>query len=222
MGVIPVKNLGEVKQRLTPALSLPERQGLFRAMLEDVLGAFTRARGLDAIVMVTRDEFAQSLASRLGIHVLVEASNQGQSPAVALAARDLRERRVETIVALPGDVPLVTATDIESVIEGHGPAPAITIVPARDWLGSNAIVCSPPDALPLHFGHDSFNKHDASARALGIVPRVVENAALALDVDTPEDLLTFLQAQTGQTTRAHRYLEDSGIAARIANARFIA
>ena len=71
---------------------------------------------------------------------------------------------------------------------------AFTIVPARDRMGSNAVLCSPADAVPLRFGDDSFFPHLDAARARGIEPEVVRLPRIALDIDTPEDLALFLRA----------------------------
>ncbi|MDH3772125.1 MAG: hypothetical protein OET79_14225, partial [Nitrospirota bacterium] len=88
-----------------------------------------------------------------------------------------------------------------------------TLAPSRDERGSNAVACSPADALPLRFGDDSFLPHLHSARALGIEPQIVKRPGLALDVDTPADLAAFLAAPSD--TRAYAYLAESGIAARL-------
>ena len=72
-------------------------------------------------------------------------------------------------------------------------AGAFTIVPARDELGSNAVLCSPADAVPLRFGDNSFFPHLDAAKAHGIEPEVVHLPRIALDIDTPEDLALFLR-----------------------------
>jgi 2-phospho-L-lactate guanylyltransferase (CobY/MobA/RfbA family) len=46
----------------------------------------------------------------------------------------------------------------------------------------------PPDAIPLCFGPNSFERHVTAARARGIEPVIVESALLGLDIDQPEDL----------------------------------
>ena len=55
-----------------------------------------------------------------------------------------------------------------------GAAPSFTIVPAHDDLGSNTIVCSPPDAVPLRFGEDSF--YPASRRGASAWDRPARRA----------------------------------------------
>ena len=202
--VVPVKDLGNAKQRLAGVLDQPQRTALFRAMLEDVLEALAGAASVARIVLVTRDAQAMALARRYGAECLVEPENRGHTAAVELAAGMLAARGAEALLQVPGDIPRVTSGEIEAVIAAHAPAPAVTIAPSRDHRGSNAVLCSPPDVLPFRFGDDSFRPHLAAARALGIEPAVVEHPGIGLDIDTPDDLEAFLASPS--ETRAYRLL----------------
>ena len=212
--VVPVKNLQHAKQRLADVLDASERSGLFTAMLEDVLEALAASVRLTGIVVVTRDPQAKDLAARYGARVLVEPANRGHTAASALGAATLAAEGAAGMVQLPADLPLLTAADIDAVLQAHAQARSITLAPSRDRLGTNAVACSPPDLLPLRFGDDSFYPHLQRARALGIEPEIVERPGLALDIDTPADLIAFLAAPSA--TRAYAYLMRSGIAARLA------
>jgi 2-phospho-L-lactate guanylyltransferase len=212
--VMPVKNLEDAKQRLAGVLAPGERRALFRAMLEDVLSALSASNGLAGVAVVTRDREAAALAVRYGARVLEESANRGHTAASSFGAAILADEGVRAMVQLPADIPLATPEDIQALLQTHGSAPAVTLAPSRDERGSNAVVCSPPDVLPLSFGDDSFFPHLDRARSLGLEPRVVHRPGLALDVDTPDDLMAFLA--TPSPTRAYGYLLDSGIAARLA------
>ena len=202
--VVPVKDLGNAKQRLTGVLDQRARTALFRAMLEDVLEALAGVTSLAGIVLVTRDEEAIALGERYRAECLIEPENRGHTAAVAFAARALAERGAGGLLQVPGDIPRVTSEDIDAVIAEHACGPAVTIVPSRDYRGSNAVLCSPPDVFPFRFGDDSFHPHLAAARAIGIEPTVVERAGIGLDIDTPGDLEAFLA--TPSDTRTYRYL----------------
>jgi len=212
--VVPVKDLHLAKQRLAAVLGPEERRALFRAMLEDVLSVLAASEGLAGTLLVTRDGEACALARGYGARVLAEAANLGHTAASSLGARALAQRGAAGMVQVPADVPLVTPADIAALLEAHGDAPAVTLAPSRDERGSNAVVCSPPDLLPLRFGADSFLPHVRRAQALGIEPEIVRRPGLALDIDTPEDLAAFLAAPS--QTRAYAYLAESGIAERLA------
>ena len=202
--VVPVKDLGNAKQRLAGVLDHQARTALFRAMLEDVLEALAGATSLAGIVLVTRDEEAIALAESYGAQCLIEPENRGHTAAVEFAAAALARRGAGALLQVPGDIPRVTCEEIEAVIAAHAPAPAVTIAPSRDHHGSNAVLCSPPDVFPFRFGDDSFHPHLAAARAIGIEPTVVERAGIGLDIDTPDDLEAFLASPSD--TRAYRLL----------------
>jgi 2-phospho-L-lactate guanylyltransferase len=118
------------------------------------------------------------------------------------------------MLTLPGDIPLVTAGEIGRLIAAHRPAPSFTIAPSHDEHGSNAILVSPPDAVPLRFGEDSFFPHLAAAEACAIQPTIVRLPGIAFDIDNPRDLAHF--AQLGSRTRAGRLLaENAGALSRV-------
>ena len=184
-------------------------------MAEDVLAALSGAEGLEGTVVVTRDIWAQGLAGKYGAVVLEETENRGQSPAVGDAVAALAGAGAGAALALPGDVPLVSPEEIDRVLAVHGPAPAVTLTPAADGRGTNCMACSPPDIVPFHFGHDSFEPHKAEAAALGIEPRIVAGLpGIALDVDKPGDLRMLLAE--GGACRALEWLNGTDIPARLA------
>ena len=211
--VVPVKDMGGVKQRLARALAPDERRELYRAMLRDVLSALRAARGLAGVALVTRDGEAEALARRFEIRVIGEPENRGHSAAVARAAGVLAAEGAAGLLQVPGDLPLLGAGEIETVLAAHGPAPAFTIVPSRDEEGSNCVICSPPDVMTLRFGENSFRPHLASARARGLDPRVLRLPGIGLDIDTPDDLIEL--ARRAGATRTQRYLAKSGIVERL-------
>ena len=115
------------------------------------------------------------------------------------------------MLALPGDIPRVTAAEINALIAAHRPAPSFTIAPAHDELGSNGVVCLPPEAVPLRFGDNSYFPHLDTARRHGIDPTIVPLPGFALDIDHPEDLHAFLRATPAMPTRTLALLRSFGL-----------
>lgn len=204
VAILPVKDLVDAKQRLAPALDAPARRALFEAMLEDVLEALAGCERLAGICVVTRDPHAERLAARYAARVLREQQNQGQTEAVSLAARTLAGEGISAMLAVPADIPTVNARELETLIAAHTGGRAVTIGPARDKLGSNAMLVSPPDVMPFRFGDNSFYPHVERARSLGIEPTIIEQPGIGLDVDTPEDLVEL--ARRPLQSRAQRVL----------------
>ena len=215
--VLPIKDVGQAKQRLAAFLGAAERRLLCEAMAEDVLETLSRVPGLSGIVVVTRDPRARELAARYGARVLAEPSNDGQSAAVERAAAELGRAGADSLLQVPGDVPGASAGEISAVLAAHGSAgnggPAVTLVPSHDRRGTNCVVCSPPDALPFAFGHDSFGPHCEAAHARGIAPAILSLPGLGLDIDTPDDLRAFVARPAAG--RTFDYLRESGIAERL-------
>lgn len=212
--VLPAKNFDDAKQRLAGVLNAAERSDLFAAMFEDVVETLCAVEALDGVLVVTRDAKAAGIAGRHGAHVLPEDANEGQTAAVDAAAAWLREKGAQGIVAVPGDVPLATASEIERVLGAHEAAPAMTIVPARDGRGSNCIACSPPDLIAFRFGNDSFQPHLREAAARGVTPVILPLPGLGLDIDRPDDLVALIE-RAGES-RAQNWLRGNAIAARLA------
>jgi 2-phospho-L-lactate guanylyltransferase len=210
--VIPMKDSGQAKQRLAGVLSGTQRRELALAMFEDVLATLAAVPELAGILVVTVDPSAGAIAARYGARVASDGARAGHTGAVAAAARQLAAEGLG-MLEVPGDIPLVEAGDIRQLIAAHGSVPdstlgssrAFTIAPARDQRGSNAVLCSPADAVPLRFGENSFFPHLAAARACGIEPKVLQLPHIALDIDTPDELALFLAAPS--RTRARALLE---------------
>jgi 2-phospho-L-lactate guanylyltransferase len=184
-------------------LTPERRQQLACAMIEDVLAALAATAELASILVVTVDPAAASIAARFGARLSAQSANEGHSAAVACAARALAAKRFG-MLTVPADVPLVRAQDIHELLAAHrasltATGHAFTIVPAHDQRGSNAIVCSPADAVALRFGEDSFLPHLAAARKQGIEPVVLHLPRIARDIDTPEDLAALIAGGPSNT-----------------------
>ena len=205
--VVPVKDTTAAKQRLAAAVPPALRQALALAMLEDVLAALAAAPGLAGRLIVTTDAAAMRLAARHGAACSEDGASEGHTGAVMAAARRLAAEGRAGMLTVPGDIPLVSAAEIAALLAAHRMPPAFTIAPSHDEKGSNAILMSPPDAVPLRFGDDSFYPPLRAAEARGIAPTVLHLPGIALDIDNPADLAHF--ARLGSRTRAGLWLADN-------------
>jgi 2-phospho-L-lactate guanylyltransferase len=207
---LPVKEFVTAKQRLSPLLTPAERCSLAAIMLEDVLAALAEAN-LAGILVNTLDPLATDLANGYGARVIAEGARSGHTGAVAALARSLSRDGRAGMLVLPGDIPRITAVEINTLIAARRAAPSFTIAPAHDKLGSNGVLCMPPEVIPLRFGDNSYFPHLDTARAHAIEPTVVPLSGFALDIDRPDDLRALLRAEPSMSTRTQRFLHRLGL-----------
>lgn len=212
--IVPVKDLSRAKERLSSIIPQDVRTALAYAMLEDVLTALAGSRLLDRKFIVTLDKKAIKIAADLGIEVIEETDQKGESAAVDFASGICKEMGARSVLVIPGDAPLITAEDIDFIVERERNEPSTILVPARDFLGTNAILRRPPDAFPSRFGHDSYRKHLDEAARRNIKVDSFENPRIALDIDNPEDLREFVSIKSD--TKAYELLSGMNLLSKVA------
>jgi 2-phospho-L-lactate/phosphoenolpyruvate guanylyltransferase len=187
MILVPVKNLGDAKQRLSPVLAPEERRALAQAMLEDVCQALGSWSARPAIALVTGDRFAHKLARAHSFHVIEDPLNPGETGAIEKATRIAEAAGAAFTLVIPADIPLLDTRDLQRILAA-APAQGSVLVPAGDRRGTNAILRRPASLFPLRFGNDSFQPHLRAAAASGKPHVIVECPSLQVDVDNPADL----------------------------------
>ena len=175
LAIVPVKGRDGAKTRLAPRLSAEERARLVAGMLDRVLSACAEAESIGRTLLVTPDPWP----AREGVDVLVDGGT-GHADAVALALADPRAAAGALVVM--ADCPLATAASLDALARAARP---LALAPARDG-GVNALALAPVDGFRPRFGVPA-GVTLAAARAAGLEAVVVDDPALALDVDRPED-----------------------------------
>ena len=209
--LVPAKALGEAKGRLSSVLSETDRRKLALAMLEDVVRALKGVSAIESVSVVSPDAEVLSLAAELDANPVAESANvRGLNQALARAVSAMSPPPDVLLIVL-GDVPQVTPGDIERLLAAL-PERGIAICPSAD-KGTSAMVLRPPDVIALRFGERSSVSHRREAMAIGVPAEVVQLQALALDVDSPEDLRELL-ARPAETA-THRVLAELGIAEKL-------
>ena len=209
--VIPIKELDGAKQRLAPLLTPAQRRALIEVMMGEVMEAVAGARRLAGILVVTLDPQATALGKRLGARIVTDGAREGHTGSVTAGLRLLAREGRHGMMTVPADIPAATAEEFDAVLAAHQPGPSFTISPAHDDLGSNAVICSPPDSVPLRFGDNSYFPHLDAARRCGIEPTILRQPGIAMDIDHPVDLAAFLRLPQSAGTRTRAFLEEIGV-----------
>ena len=93
-----------------------------------------------------------------------------------------------SVLRIPGDLPLITAEDINEIFEISNKTNSSILVPSNSGLGTNAILRKPPGVISSFFGPNSMKKHVAAFKEQGASYSIVKNFNIAFDVDTNEDV----------------------------------
>ncbi len=217
--VLPLKALSRVKSRLAPVLSPAQREGLMKAMVEDVLSAAADCPQAEGTLLVSRDPDVAAIAATYGAEVLDVEDDDSLNAAVAASTDYLHEKGVDRVLVLHGDMPLTSVPNLARLTEA-GATGELTLIACRHGQGTNAMLMSLPARMPFHYGEDSFTKHLQAAEEQGIVTRVIDIPEMALDVNLVADLAALcrylLDNEGWQQSHTCRYLMDLGLLHRIA------
>ena len=188
--LLPVKDFQNAKQRLTPALDAEARAGLACAMLTDVLKVLARARAPERVVVFTASDEVMQMAAPFGFDIVTERSVDGHSAAVNGMVEELFASS-SRILSIAGDLPRLVPSEIDFALDAA--SEPITLIPSRDWTGTNGVVFIPPARITMEYGEGSFRRHMSKASASGHRSDVMSLPGIAFDIDTPEDLEAYFQ-----------------------------
>ena len=188
VAVLPVKRFDAAKQRLALGMDDERRRELVAAMLRDVLAAIESSRLIERTIVVSGEPAAQQIAREAGADVLEDSRDEGHPEAALIGIAEAKARGASTVLLVPGDCPLLEARDLDSLLTAV-PDHFVGIVPDRHGTGTNALLLRPPDVIRPAFGEGSCERHLQAARDAGIPHGVEELDSLALDLDTPADVV---------------------------------
>jgi 2-phospho-L-lactate/phosphoenolpyruvate guanylyltransferase len=190
--IVPHRGLEAAKTRLAPSLDPEERVMLASQLLQRVLKVSREVSNDVEVISPSRPlaEIVEAAGARLAVQRGM-GLNEGLDQARSQALLD----GIDTLIVLHGDLPNLTATDIETLV-GALPAdggPGVAIAPDRAGTGTNALALRPPGVIPFRFGVGSFAAHAAEVERAGVPCVAVNRGGLAFDLDTPDDLRRWLE-----------------------------
>lgn len=203
------------KSRLSAVLDESQRRELALAMLADVLSACAAYPKFTGIVAVV-DNAAAGLLARSHGAVVIPDDATDMNRAVNLGVGAAIEHGAETVLILPGDIPLVACADFDALLAAAEADRAVVVGASRDGQGTNALLLRPPEVIGPAFGPPSVARHVGLAAAAEASVNVVQHLGLSVDVDTPRDLALLADLPPGLQTL--RWLALNGVAPGVASA----
>ncbi len=205
-----MKRFGAAKQRLAGGIDDERRIAVVTAMLEDVFEALGEARSIERTIVVTSEPAAVELAAAEGAEVLPDPDEGGHSGAALAGVARAQELGAGCVVLLPGDCPLLDPRELDRLLTGM-PERFVAVVPDRHGTGTNALALTPPDAIEPAFGEGSCARHVGVAREAGVPYAIEDLPSLALDLDTPADVVALTRALAAGGKRGKRAARALGI-----------
>ena len=208
--ILPVKRFDAAKQRLAGGIDDERRAALAAAMLEDVLGAIAESRSIERTIVVSGEPLAQEIVAGSGAEVVPDPGDEGHVRAALAGIARAEQEGAECVVLLPGDCPLLEPRELDRLLTGL-PGSYVGIVPDRHGTGTNALALTPPSAIRPAFGEGSCARHVAAAREAGVPFGIEELPSLALDLDTPADVVALTRELESGRGRAKRTAKALGL-----------
>jgi 2-phospho-L-lactate/phosphoenolpyruvate guanylyltransferase len=189
VAIVPVGALAGAKSRLGAVLDAEERLDLTLRLARTTIASVVATPGIAETLVVTPDDTIRELASQLGARPIRQREG-GLNRGIDLGRDEALAGDAAAVLILPIDLPEISPDAVAAVLASLATSrrPLVAIVPDRHGRGTNALLLAPPDAIDTCFGGDSRAAHAAAARAAGA--ELIElGGPLALDLDTPDDLL---------------------------------
>ena len=212
--IIPVKPLRDGKSRLAHLLSSNERAELTTNMLRRTLEVLNDVTDVFRTLVVSRDPAVLKTARQYDAFTFGEGEDLGLNVGLTRGAHMAAAQQAASILILPVDLPLITAGDVETVLDSTAPpggvrrilsrftgfngaggsnhARVMAICPDRLEDGTNALYLSSPLGFSFQYGPGSYHRHLQEAERLGMKYHIVHSPGLKFDLDTEEDWYKYL------------------------------
>ena len=196
--------------RLAGVLTPGQRRQLSLCMLEDILDTLAGSAPVGGATVVSCDTDVMELARAKGVEVLDTGTDGGYGADVLKGIEHISGKGMDKALIIPADVPELEQQDLVCLDRVH--RSGVTLCPAANDGGTNGLVFTPPLAMELKYGENSFDEFRREAEQRRIPLNVEKPTGLARDMDLPEDLLALLK-QPG-ANRTWRYLRSLELADR--------
>lgn len=173
--LIPYKKQN-AKSRLSPALSLREREHFVELMLRDVVGSLREA-GVNSIDILTTP--SNGVPADLGANILFSEHDLNE------AINQYLETVSEPILIIMADLPMVLPRHIVEIVSVEK---NLVIVPGKGG-GTNVLFIRNPGMFHVSYYDSSFLNHCRIAEEMKQSVHVYDSFLLSTDIDEPHDLI---------------------------------
>ena len=204
--IVPARGSGVGKSRLGEALDAEERVTLVVGLLVDTLAVLDEWSHSKVAHVVTGDPTMRAIVRRFGMRArsvaepapapwAAESGISGLNRALIDGRSAALRAGATAVLYLPADLPLLTASALDSLLEAADAAvaagsgrPVVVLAPADARVGTNGLLVAPPNTIGPCFGEQSLEAHLRAAADADASLQLVVDPGLGFDLDTPDDL----------------------------------
>ena len=193
--IVPVKTFSKAKKRLNLQQAVKEK--ICNLMLQEVLKTVSNCELINKIVLVSKDEAALKIGRQFGAIEIFD-NESGVNDAVSLADQYLSDKEFDCSVIFPQDIPTMTSSDIDNLLNFVKSNRSVIIVPSRQFNGTNALVRCPADIMKTSYDMGSYTFQMDAARTKTENISIALIRRMMLDIDDEHDLAFMLKQNAKQ------------------------
>jgi 2-phospho-L-lactate guanylyltransferase len=187
--IVPIKSFEKSKTRLSRYMTLEQRIGLCRHLVNDLVKKVSRLEKCQ-LIFITNELL--NLPDHIQDKSLIinEKKNLGVNSAVALADSYIIENGFESSLVIPIDIPLFNLSQIREIIRYSKTFDkGICIVPSYRYDGTNILLRKPHTVIETSYDDNSFFNHLKRTMEKGASIKIFDFDSLKADIDTIEDIV---------------------------------
>ncbi len=190
--LLPVKSLDLGKGRLRAALPDVARRALNEYFLRRTLETATTFAGPARTAVISECDRVLGIAASYGATTLRQSVAPGLNAAAGEGVAELFRRGAARVLLIPVDLPRLRTDDLAEVEALDASDRSVAICPDHHFTGTNAMLIPAGASMRFRFGACSLALHLDEALRAGLNPAIHVNSRLSHDVDTVEDLRSWL------------------------------
>jgi len=207
--VVPVKRFETSKSRLKLFLTVESRIRLTELLLIDTVSTLNNSKSVDTVIIVSGDERARLISTRMGAKFLKEDVDSGVDQAVTTGDDFCNKNGADATIVVPHDLPLLQPSQIDKISRlGESCVKCIGICPSLRHDGTNLLLRKPIDVIKTHYDDDSYTRHIEEALDAKASIFVLLSDNTMIDIDTIRDIEVLARYES-KTSAALNYVKQA-------------
>ncbi len=174
---------------------MAQRRQLSYRMVEDILTTLNSSAVIEGATVISCDRSILALAANNQVEALDTGGDHGYAEDTLKGIQHIGDVGIDKIMIIPADVPALSNEDLTQLNKTHNGG--ITLCPAANDGGTNALVFTPPLSIRLMYGESSLTAFQQEAERHNVPTRIQHCAGLACDIDRLEDLISLTEKTEG-------------------------